>query len=577
MNQFKKFNVDKESVLNSLKQMDDVIEQMIEVGIDAVEDLEKLKRAVSSVEDEVLRVALLGAFSDGKTSVVASWLGKIMDDMKIDSDESSDQLSIYQPEGLNGQCEIVDTPGLFGDKEKNDSGKEVMYEDITKRYISEAHLIFYVVDATNPLKESHGDIVRWILRDLNKLSSTIFIINKMDEVADLTDEVSYAEQSRIKKENLVGKLERAASLSEAELSELKVVCMASNPNGRGLDFWFKKPEIYEERSRINDLRTVTNAVLDSTVPSVLVAKTGLDVVKQIVTEKMALAQVQVDALQKNESQTIQEIKRIEEDIGSGRKQIRQMRDQLYNELNEMERRLLVQLRTASIEDIMPFLEDEIGYSDKDFGFKLQFQIKSSIERFFDDAKVVSSRIGEDIEIQLDARESLVSSISQNASKAVSGVASTLSKMPVDTIKTGIFAARDALGKVAAGVVYKFKPWEASKLAGSISKWAGPVGAGVTLASDLYGAYQAKQKEEKLANHKSDLTEMIKEVFKDIYDLLIDDEKMFEFFAPQIHEYQLILEALENDIENIRITQVRLVELNKKLESIALFDRDSGSH
>ncbi|PLA73482.1 GTP-binding protein [Hydrogenovibrio sp. SC-1] len=576
MNQFKKFNVDKESVLNSLKQMEDVIEQMAEVGIDATNDLEKLKRAVTSVEDEVLRVALLGAFSDGKTSVIASWLGKIMDDMKIDSDESSDQLSIYKPEGLNGQCEIVDTPGLFGDKEKNDSGKEVMYEDITKRYISEAHLIFYVVDATNPLKESHGDIVRWILRDLNKLSSTIFIINKMDEVADLTDEVSYAEQAHIKKENLVGKLKRVASLSEAELSELKVVCMASNPNGRGLDFWFKKPEIYEDRSRINDLRTVTNAVLDNTVPSVLVAKTGLDVVKQIVTEKVTLAQVQVDALQKNESQTIQEINRIDEDIRSGKKQIRQMRDQLYNELNEVERRLLVQLRSASIEDIMPFLEDEIGYSNKDFGFKLQFQIKSSIERFFDDAKVVSSRIGKDIEIQLDARESLVSSISQNASKAVSGVASTLSKMPVDTIKTGIFAARDALGKVA-GVVYKFKPWEASKLAGSISKWAGPAGAAVTIASDLFSAYQVNEQEEKLKNLKSDLTEMIKEVFKDVYDLLIDDEKMFEFFAPQIHEYQIILEALENDIENIRSTQVRLVELNQKLESIALFDRDSDSH
>lgn len=123
---------------------------------------------------------LLGAFSDGKTGVVAAWLGKIMDDMKIDMDESSDRLAIYKPEGLPGQCEIVDTPGLFGDKEKTVAGEQVMYEDVTKRYISEAHLIFYVVDATNPLKESHSAIAKWVLRDLNKLSSTIFVINKMD-------------------------------------------------------------------------------------------------------------------------------------------------------------------------------------------------------------------------------------------------------------------------------------------------------------------------------------------------------------------------------------------------------------
>lgn len=62
--------------------------------------------------------------------------------MNISMDESSDRLSVYKPEGLPGQCEIVDTPGLFGDKERELDGKQVMYEDLTKRYISEAHLIF---------------------------------------------------------------------------------------------------------------------------------------------------------------------------------------------------------------------------------------------------------------------------------------------------------------------------------------------------------------------------------------------------------------------------------------------------
>ncbi len=87
-----------------------------------------------------------------------------------------------------------------------------MYEDLTRRYISEAHLIFYVVDATNPLKESHSDIVKWVLRDLNKLSSTIFVINKMDEVTSLTDQALFDEQAAIKKANLKGKLQRAADL-----------------------------------------------------------------------------------------------------------------------------------------------------------------------------------------------------------------------------------------------------------------------------------------------------------------------------------------------------------------------------
>lgn len=222
MEQFKQFSIEKQAAIDSLLQLRSMLETLGEMEIDIGDDLQKIASAITAVESDVLRIALLGAFSDGKTSVIAAWLGKVMEDMNISMDESSDRLSIYKPEGLPGQCEIVDTPGLFGDKEREIDGEQVMYEDLTKRYISEAHLIFYVVDATNPLKESHSDIVKWVLRDLNKLSSTIFVINKMDEVANLTNQVLFDEQAVIKKENLKSKLQRAANLNAAECERLKI-------------------------------------------------------------------------------------------------------------------------------------------------------------------------------------------------------------------------------------------------------------------------------------------------------------------------------------------------------------------
>ncbi len=212
MEQFKQFSIEKQAAINSLLQLRGMLEMLGEMGINISDDLQKVTSAINAIESDVLRIALLGAFSDGKTSVIAAWLGKVMDDMNISMDESSDWFSIYKPEGLPDQCEIVDTPGLFGDKEREVDGRLVMYEDLTRRYISEAHLIFYVVDATNPLKESHSDIVKWVLRDLNKLSSTIFVINKMDEVTSLTDQALFDEQAAIKKANLKGKLQRAADL-----------------------------------------------------------------------------------------------------------------------------------------------------------------------------------------------------------------------------------------------------------------------------------------------------------------------------------------------------------------------------
>jgi predicted GTPase len=177
MEPFKQFAFEKQATLDRLRRLEALVRQLGALGLDVRDDLSKVEAAVQAIEGDVLRVALLGAFSDGKTSVVAAWLGRVTDDMKIDMDESSDRLAIYRPAGLPDQCEIVDTPGLFGDKGHAVEGSQVLYGDMTKRYISEAHLVLYVVDATNPLKESHGEIVRWLLRDLDKLGATVFVKN----------------------------------------------------------------------------------------------------------------------------------------------------------------------------------------------------------------------------------------------------------------------------------------------------------------------------------------------------------------------------------------------------------------
>ena len=146
MEQFKQFNASKSEVVKSLGDLQNLVGALAELGLDVSQDLDKIKQAIGDVQADTLRIALVGAFSDGKTSVVAGWLGQVMKNMKIDANESSDALEIYRPDNLQDRCEIVDTPGLFGDKEKAaENGSLVQYGDITKNYISEAHLIFYVV------------------------------------------------------------------------------------------------------------------------------------------------------------------------------------------------------------------------------------------------------------------------------------------------------------------------------------------------------------------------------------------------------------------------------------------------
>lgn len=568
MEQFKQFNIEKQAAIDTLENLREVVVELGKVGIDVGEDLQKIASALQSVRSDVLRVALLGAFSDGKTSVIAAWLGKVMDDMKIDMDESSDRLAIYKPEGLPDKCEIVDTPGLFGDKEKNIDGEQVMYEDVTKRYISEAHLVLYVVDATNPLKDSHTDIVRWVLRDLNKLTSTVFVINKMDEVTDLTEQALFQEQAVIKKDNLKAKLQRAANLSPDEMARLNICCIASNPNGRGLNFWFGKPEQYESRSRINDLKAVTGQILKTNVPEVLIAKTGLDVVRDLVGQRVAYAEGQLMELEVFAKQSEQESARIRDDISQGRREVKRLAGEAFNELRGLESRLLGRLRPLALEDIRGFLDDEIGYSVQGAGYILHGQIKTVIDRFFDMSSAVTSRLSRDIGSQLNSSESFVSSMGQGALKSLGGAAKSLAGVSPEAIKATIFVARDTLGKLT-GYVYKFKPWEATKLAGNISKWAGPAGAAFTLGADLYGAYKERELEQELLQTKASIAELIKDAFKDIYDVLGNDERVFEFFAPQIKQFEKIVAEIDGKSDEIRASRERVRLVQQKLKALEL--------
>ena len=97
--------------------------------------MNKVENAINQKEAEKLKIALVGGFSEGKTSIVAAWAEKYdKNKMKISQAESSDEVAIFNFDDF----ELIDTPGLFGFKETSNKEK---YMDITKKYISEANLV----------------------------------------------------------------------------------------------------------------------------------------------------------------------------------------------------------------------------------------------------------------------------------------------------------------------------------------------------------------------------------------------------------------------------------------------------
>lgn len=564
MEQFKQFNASKTEVIKSLDNLHKLVGALEELGLDVSQDIDKIKKAIGDVQSDALRIALLGAFSDGKTSVVAGWLGQVMKDMKIDTNESSDALAIYRPDNLQDRCEIVDTPGLFGDKEKAaENGAVVQYGDITKNYISEAHLIFYVVDATNPLKDSHQDIVRWVLRDLNKLSSTIFVINKMDEVADLRDPEEFEQQSAIKKTNLLNKLQRFVELTPAEREAINVVCVASNPNSRGLDFWLEQKDLYDQRSRIGELKLVTQQVLDGSGRDTLIKKTGIDVVRDVLGKKIAVAQDELIKFRLLADNQRLDSARIQEDIAEGKRKVLATVGNLYEELNNLETDLLNCIRTLPRDQVHAFLESKIGFTKDDIGEKLRFRIDHLFSTAFNQSSSIMNGISAKIEHQLDSSSDFADSIAASALAASSRALSAVSKIPVESIKNGVFLARETL-KNLTGYVYKFKPWEATKLAANISRWAGPIGAGIQVLTDAISVVQQQRAEAELKQLQSDLAEVVKSHFAEPMKLLQDHEKVMEIFAPQIKAFEKILLEQEQSLEDLRRRQEQLAELESHL-------------
>ncbi|BAW43983.1 labile enterotoxin outputA [Helicobacter pylori] len=145
----KQFKENQKRNQENLEKLLDFIHTGEKYGIKIEESFkEKINSAKESATDQKLRVALVRGFSEGKTSIAAAWIERLDKSMKIDHQESSDAVKIYD---IDNEIELVDTPGLFGFKEKiDDSGEIERYKDITKKYVSKSPSYFIRAQPVKP-------------------------------------------------------------------------------------------------------------------------------------------------------------------------------------------------------------------------------------------------------------------------------------------------------------------------------------------------------------------------------------------------------------------------------------------
>ncbi|WQY11694.1 50S ribosome-binding GTPase [Helicobacter pylori] len=534
-----------------LKKLLDFVHTGEEYGIKIEESLKgKIRNAMENVAGQKLKVALVGGFSEGKTSIAAAWIDRLDKSMKIDHQESSDEVKIYD---IDDEIELVDTPGLFGFKEKiTDSGKIERYKDITKKYISEAHLILYALNPSNPIKESHKDDLNWLFRTLNLLSRTIFVISRFDEEADIEDEEDYNKRFKIKKENIQNRLNELISLSEEEKESLIIVAVAANPFDLGVEHWLKHQEEFQKLSHIKALQDATQKkIKENGGKLTIIEEAKKSVIQDVVYRQMPPAKQALQDINREMEYLNKTLEKRRKDIQDLNKEISQARIHLREFIIRYFSDLIRQVSGTSLETFNDFVIREIG----DKGINIETKVQNEFERQTQGIVNEIAKIGTTFNADMSFFEKH---------------AGAFGKIGIDLLKqsgfinaTNIKLARDtiaAAGKlVGVDWAFKFKPWGAVNLAGSINKGLPFIG----LTFEVWDSWKESQKIEKLEKAKEEMKSHFNNQKQEILNLINDETKFKQTCFPMALKLEKCIQACE---ENVKKTQECAQEFEKWIQA-----------
>ncbi|GAA7958573.1 50S ribosome-binding GTPase [Helicobacter pylori] len=488
----KQFKANQKRNQENLKKLLDFIKTGEKYGIHIEESLkDKIRNAMENVADQKLKVALVGGFSERKTSIAAAWIERLDKSMKIDHQESSDAVKIYD---IDNEIELVDTPGLFGFKEKiADSGKIERYKDITKKYVSEAHLILYTLNPSNPIKDSHKDDLNWLFRTLNLLSRTIFVISRFDEEADIEDEEDCNKRFKTKKENIQKRLNDLISLSEKEKESLSTVAVAANPYDLGVEHWLKHKEEFQKLSHIKTLQDATQKkIKENGRKLTIIEEAKKSVIQDVVYRQMPLAKKVQQNLKRELEYLNQAMEKRRKEIQNLNGEISQARINLKEFITRYFSDLIAQVAGTSLETFNDFVIREIG----DEGINIKTRVQNAFER---KTQGILDEIAK-IETSFNADRSFFEKHAGTFGK----IGNEFLKQSGFINATNIKLARDgvaAVGKfVGIDLAFKFKPWGAIKLANNLNKAVPLIG----FAFEAWDSWNKYQKEQKFEEAKKEM-------------------------------------------------------------------------
>ncbi|SDZ85809.1 LeoA/HP0731 family dynamin-like GTPase [Microbulbifer marinus] len=484
----------------------------------------KLDVAIDSVSGSKLKIALIGGYSEGKTSIAAAWMGKLdSETMHISQEESSDEVVVYD---IDNEVQLIDTPGLFGFKEKFNPGIAELekYKEITKKYVSEAHLVLYVMDPVNPVKDSHKDDLVWLFRTLNLLPRTVFVLSGFDKVADIEDEEDYAEQLTVKTIGVRARLEDCIQISTDESKQLSIVAIAANPFDKGADYWLQNRDEFNAISRVSALQAATSYKIKSGGGRWKMAEDARSSIVLDVLDKELPRAVTRDEEIAAEVERLQDVvSSLNSKLGAVNGRITDARAALRDFASSYFSDLILQLIGTDLDTFGDFYEREIG----DEGIVLNARLQSEFDRHLRSVTLEVSSLQVGFYQEIAHFNTVMNALGKQAVKYMVNN-TVIDKGAIFAARKGIVGMAKAVG-VDVGKLLKFKPFGAIKAANAVNGLL--IAAGVVL--EMWDSYQEKKREAEFGRGVRKMKEDLERSRKELLDLINNDQFKETFFPDYV--------------------------------------------
>ena len=544
-NTLEKFKRQQAQMVQLLNELQAVVRLGEQAGMANAPKLEdKIQAALSSVSGDKLKVALIGGFSEGKTSIVAAWMERLdKSSMNISHLESSNAVKLYD---VAEDFVLIDTPGLFGFKEQvNDETHTIeKFKDITKKYVSEAHLVLYVMNSTNPIKESHKEDLQWLFRTLNLLPRTVFVLSRFDEIADVEDEDDYDYNFNIKKNNVQGRLTDLIGLSAYEAKELSIVAVAANPFDLGMDHWLQNLEEFKAVSHIHKLQKATSEKIEQCGGYLALAKDMQSsvisdiLVKQVPEAESNYSKIseQVEKLKIMSGSLTTKLDRTTRDIEDARASLRDFATKYFSGL-------IIQVKGCNLETFSEFYEREIGSEGVIVGSRLQKEFNQRTQSI----NFEMQKMHVNFNSEVDHFNVTVKALGKQ------GVNHMLKSNLINS--STVLAARDGMVSIAKtvgldlGKYLKFKPWGAVNFA----KGANGVLAVVGVAFEVWDSWEKFKREEEFKKMVQSIVSNFEKQRQDFINM-VNGENYYKNFFPDYIDLQNKIEGLDLSLNESRKRQ-----------------------